>query len=260
MPDSTSPAPLPAPDAGASTTPATPVAPASTPAAETERRSPSALNKRQVADLDETEQICLAAQKPDYAAMLTTKKITPAIVAGLLAAILAARRKSNTAVVSTKSTTTAVVSEDVAEETLLRTLRQAQAAAKQEYAFTEPARLGGYFVGERINQSRALLEQTGQGIIDQSNADRPGGMDTSFIDRVTVEFETWKTAKAQPGSRRSQAKTERAARNGMVEAINQGRIQIQLAADQSWPPGVPANEGVRGEFHLQPNRPFTFPT
>jgi hypothetical protein len=217
-------------------------------------RSPSDLNRCQVRELNKAEQIGLAAQKPAYAPSLSARDIPAPFVTQLLADIAAARTKSNAAVQATSSTTTAVKGGVSARATLLKGLRVVQSSARQLHRHTDPERLQDYFVGERLVSSRAMLEQTSQGIIAKADQERPPGVDTNFITRLQGDRTAYVQSAVTKAGARALAKTERAQRDAMVESIKQRRLQIQFAADGAWPWRAPGNAGARGEFHLPAKR------
>jgi hypothetical protein len=245
--------PTPTPDAGANAQPTLTVIPPPAPA----RRAASRLHQAQVRDLAKAEQICWAAQKPEYAEVLARHQVDEAFVTALLNDIHAARQKSSAAVDSTAAKKDAVASEQAAAGALMRSLRQTQAAARQLHQFADPAKLQSYHVGERIDANRPVLDQCSQGIIAQAGEERPPGIDTAFIERAETERAAYLNAQSTRASARSRARAERSARDAQVESIQQRRMQLQFAAEAAWPAGVPAHAAVRTEFCLPAERPYT---
>lgn len=217
-------------------------------------RSPLALNKRQ------TEQILLAeiighvAQTPAFAERLNDLGIPAAFVTALMADATTARTQSTTAVQHTGERMAATSGEGTKAATLVRSLRQIQAAAKAKHQHTAPERLHEYLVGDPIQQSRPILEQASQTILAKAETERPPGVDTSFIERVRTERAEYVASRAPQQASQAQAKAARAQRNALVQSINERRRQIQLAANAAWPPSVPANVEVRTLFRLPPDR------
>jgi hypothetical protein len=251
MSDSTSPAPLPAPGSDPNATPNLTVAPPAP-----RRRTPFRLNGVQMHELNLALAIAQQAQKPEYASLLDRHAIPATFVTTLLADIQTAHQRSGEAVASTADKESATSDGTLAKRTLVASLRQAQAAAKQKHLFDDPARLDAYLVGERIAQNRAMLEQASQVILSRADAERPSGVDTGFIERVRGERTAFVATKVTQRDEVAQAKTQRLQRDGLVNSIKQRRIQIQLAADAAWPASVPANGPLRQKFLLPPNRAF----
>ena len=250
MPISNNSMPAPAPDnAGGNPVPNLSVVPAAP-----KRRAPGALNEEQIQQLNKSDLITTAALK--YQAGILKEGVTLADINSLVGDTLATRRCSHSAVCHTKAKEGATLDLQSTRKDLMRELRRAQAKAKKAYLFSEPTKLGEYYVGERIDESRATLEQTSQDIIDQTNADRPSGTDTAFINRMELARAAWIAARNAQTNEKSDAKTVRAQRDTEVASITDRRIQLQLAADAQWPAGVEANAGIRAEFLLQPNRPL----
>ena len=245
---------LPPSDAGANSNPGLSVVPPPVP----QRRSPMELNRAQAEELNKTEFICLAAQKSAYATVLASHGITAAYVTTLVADIAAARSRSMAAVQSTDGKISATNAQDVCAEKLLRGLRVVQTAARQKYLYSDPAKLGDYYVGQRINESRPVLDQTSQAIIAKATADTLPGITPAFLGALETDRAQWKACTASQSTQQSAAKTQRAERNTMVDSIQQRRIELQFAADAAWPWSNPENAGVRGEFKLPRHRPFTF--
>jgi hypothetical protein len=241
---------MPAPGAGENSQPNLTVVPEPK-----RRRAPGELNMAQQRELVKAMQICTAALKPAYAAALAVRLITAALVNQLITDITAALNKSLTAAACTTGRKAATANKKALKKTLLASLRSLQAAAKQLHQ-DNPTQLELYYIGQKIDDSRAMLEAAGQGIINKSNEQRPPGVNTEVIVRVTGELQAFKTGSNEPATQQSNAKTERAKRDEMIESIKKRRMQIQFAADAEWGPRVPANVGVRGEFKIPADKAF----
>jgi hypothetical protein len=245
---------LPPNDLGANSQPSLSVVPPPAP----KRRSPFELNRRQAAELNKAEVISIVAQKTAYATKLADHGITATFVTDLLDDIATARTRSITAVQATDSKISATSSQDVCAVKLLRGLRVVQTAARQKYLFTDPAKLGDYYVGQRITESRAVLDLSAEAIVSKATTDTLPGITSAFLTQLSNDRAEWKACTAAQSTEQGRAKTQRAERDTMVEGIQLQRIEIQFAADAAWPWSDPDNAGVRGEFKLPRNRPLTF--
>jgi len=105
--------------------------------------------------MSKSGQIFAAAQKGARPAALAARDIGPDFVTQALADILAARAKSTEAVTDTTGTRTATVAEVTSAKKLMVGLQEAQAAAKQKYARTQPEKLQDYCVGKKAQRKPA---------------------------------------------------------------------------------------------------------
>src|ERR1041385_7137827 len=242
--------PLPSPDSGPEHLPTVVPAPA-----RESGRSPSALNKGQLREITKAELYALVAQK--YAEQMAHQKITAPFTGTLLSDIEEARAKSSGAVNATSRAEADTDAVQAAMQKLIRALRQVQAAARKEFRDSNPAKLNAYYIGERIDANREILEECAQGILANAGVDRPGAVNTEFVVRAEAARSAYTQSKLTRASGRSQAKSKRLERDAAVASIVQRRREIQFAADAEWPPNVPENAAVRAEFGLSPNRPFT---
>jgi hypothetical protein len=227
------------------------------PAPKPKRRSSSELNLGQVRLVQRAKQVCLAAQKPDYAATLQAKGISAQFVTSLLEDIDAAERKCSQAVQCTTTKESATRSGQATEQTLVRSLRDLQTAARQLHQHSAPEKLQDYLIGERITDSKEVLDQSAQTIISKANEERPPGVDTQVIQQVEAQRQAYAQARQTQATEQSRAQTERATRDALVDSIRQRCQQSQFAADRAWPVGHPAQAGVRREFRLPATRPYT---
>lgn len=224
----------------------------------TPRRSPMELNREQAGELNKTGLICLAAQKTAYATVLADHDISATYVTTLVTDVATARTRSMTAVQATGSKKSATNLQDVCARKLLRGLRVVQTAARQKYRYSDPAKLGDYYIGQRIDESRPVLDQTSQAILSKATADTLPGITPAYLATLDGFRTEWKACTASQSTEQSAATTQRAERNAMVDSIQQRRIELQFAADAAWPWSNPENAGVRGEFKLPRTRPLTF--
>jgi hypothetical protein len=218
-------------------------------------RSPSALNKGQLREITKAELYALVAQK--YAEAMAHQKITAQFTGTLLSDIEEARAKSSGAVDATSRAEADTDAVQASMQKLIQALRQVQAAARKEFRNSNPSKLNAYYIGERIDANREILEECAQGILANAGVDRPGAVNTEFVVRAEAARSAYTQSKLAKVSGQSQAKTKRLERNAAVASIVQRRREIQFAADAQWPPNVPEHAAVRAEFGLSPNRPFT---
>ncbi len=217
------------------------------------RRNPALPNQAILDELLKAESICLKAQKLDYAPLLIEREITAALLADTFAKIVLARAQS---ALATDKTTDKFGQTDLDRETkaaLMKRLKEMQKAAKQKFR-TVPARLQDYYIGERIEQNRARLEQLAEQIIAKAAADLLPGIKTLKLEAATAALAAYKASEGGQSDAQSLATGTRGSLSNLMKEITNTRITIQLAADAEWPHDNAANAGVRQEFQLPPDR------
>lgn len=219
------------------------------------RRNPALPNQAILDELLKAESICIKAQKPGYALLLIEREITAAFLSDCFAKIVQARAQS---ALATDKTTDKFGQTDLDRETkaaLLKCLKEMQKAAKQKFR-TVPARLQDYYIGERIEQNRARLEQLGEQIIAKAAADALPGIKPAKITAANGALAAYKASEGGQSDAQSMATGTRGSLINLMREITNGRITIQLAADAEWPHDNGANAGVRQEFQLPADRAF----
>jgi hypothetical protein len=215
-------------------------------------------NKGVEAELSKALDICTAAQRPEYAPGLASRGIDEAFVAALVADILAAGQKGQTAVACDSAAKDATQSGTAAAQALVASLRTIQVAARLEHLPDHSAKLDGYLVGERLDDSRPLLERHSQTLIDKANEERPGGINTDFIERVKTERQAYVNASTAQGNEEAKGQQGRAERDALLASIKARRRKIQYAAEVQWPAGKPESVQARKDFKLPANRPYSY--
>ena len=259
--------PSPAPDAGENKPQLNVVPPPSAEAAppkseatppEESSSSRGEFNKEVEAEMSKAGEICTAAQKAAYAGPLATRGIDAAFVTALVNLILACGQKSQGAVACDSAAKDAGQSESNAAVTLVSSLQTIQGAARIKHLPEHPGMLDGYLIGERLDASRPILERNSQALIDKGNAERPGGLDTAFLDSVKTQRTTYVNHGASQGGEESKGAQERAVRDAMLKDIIAKRKKIQYAADTLWPSRRPESVQARKDFKLPLNRPYSY--
>jgi hypothetical protein len=213
---------------------------------------------KQQREISRTLQICAAAKKPEHAAALAANKVPAEFVTQLENDAKAAQQKSEAALQCTTARQGATVEVSEAKEKLVASLRGIQSAARNEHMLTNPERVKNYLVGQDIAASRVALESASETILNAANAERPGSVNTEFIQRVQDEHAAYLAAHGKQQADKGDAKQERAQRDQMVASIVARRKKIQYAADTAWPPGQSGSAKARVEFQLPAKRPFSY--
>ena len=219
-------------------------------------RTRSKLNQEQLQELILSEHLGGMAQKAGYAALLAKRKITAGFIATFLTDIAAVRTLNTTIVTTDAKAKDCTQQEATCQDKLLTGLRQIQAAARQEYLHTQPLKLEAYLVNEDLDSSRRMLVQSAATLLGLANSERPGGLDTEFLDQVAADHGAYQAADLTQCGEQTDAQKERYARNQAVESINQRRQQIHFAAEGLWPHRLPENAPARRDFKLPARRPY----
>jgi hypothetical protein len=219
------------------------------------RRNPALPNQAILDELLKAESIALKAQKLDYAPLLIEREITAAFLADIFAKIVQARAQSALATDKTTDKFGQTDLDRTSKAALMKCLKEMQKAAKQKFR-TVPARLQDYYIGERIEQNRARLEQLGEQIIAKAAADALPGIKPAKITAANEALAAYKAAEGGQSAAQSQASGTRGSLSNLMKEITNARITIQLAADAEWPHENAANAGVRQEFQLPTDRAF----
>ena len=215
-------------------------------------------NKETEADLSAAAEICAQAQKPAYAGELLKKKIDAPFVTALLTLLAEAGVKSKDAVNADGSRMDAVDGKSDAKEDLLNNLKTIQSAARLEHLPEHPGKLHVYGVGKDLDVKKEILERNSLTMIDKANEERPGELDTAFIEDTRAMRTKFMQQDGSKGSHVSTGKQARASRQALLRTITARRKKIQYAADVLWPHYKPTSAQARSDFKLPQNRPYSY--
>jgi hypothetical protein len=215
-----------------------------------------ALTLAQQQELSKTERLCKSVLKPAFASKFASRGITAQFVNDILSKITAASNKGSSALTASSQKEAVTANAKDAEDELVLSLRQAQAAARVKHLQSSPELLQTYLIGEKITQSRPTLESAAETIISQTDIERPGGVDTAFVQNIQDKLVAYKQIEIDQTGHETVSMSDRATRNAFIKLVKEARRQIQAAADSLYPPRTPEHFGNRAEFLLPLNRPF----
>ena len=218
----------------------------------------NAVNKDVAAALTYATDICVAAKLPVYAPELLKRGITAPFVAALESDIALATGKTLAALQADAERKQAKLTEGNAEKKLVENLQVIQSAARTQFLPEEPAKLDAYLVGERLDDSRPLLDQNAQALINRANADRPAGLDTNFIVQAEDSRQKFLKEEGAQSKEGGLGKLSRQQRESLVKSITGRRKKIQYAADTLWPYSRETSAQARVVFKLPENRPYSY--
>lgn len=221
-------------------------------------RKPYALSKADERGIAVTQLLVSNAGLPTFAPSLAPFGINAAFLATLQSDLQTARQCSERALNCTNAKEGATASQAATKETLVESLRNIQSIARGAYEDSNPAKVKDYLTGENIAANRPVLEGAAQTIISKANADRPGGIDTDFINRVTAERTAYINSHGNQQTELGKGKQERALRKELIASIRERRKKIQRAADAAWPWPQPTSAEARVKFRLPAKRPYSY--
>ena len=213
-------------------------------------------NKKVDAEVTLTTELCAQAKKLEYAGKLADKSIDANFISALLVLAELAGRKGEAAVQADAARTGAVRGKSVAQVDLVNNLQTIQGAAKLEHLPGHPEKLIIYGVGQDLDASKPALERNAQALINKANEERPGGLDTAFIEDTRAKCTVYVQQDGDKGSQVSKGKQARTSREAMLRQIGGLRRKIQYAADVLWPHYQESSVQARNDFKLPLNGPF----
>jgi hypothetical protein len=228
--------------------------PAPTPKA---KRDHSPINQEWIKELNDSEQIAAAAQKPAYAPTLAEGDIDAAKVTAFAKAVSDAQKLAGTATQKTTSKVGVTNREAELMGNLVELIQEVQKRAKQKYEAKNPTVLKDYAVGGKWYNTRTILEQTATNILGKLAADTLPGIDAAKVAALQKALNDYKQVQTDQIGGQADATTDRANLEVAVKDIVARRREIQFAADAAWPHTNKANAGIRTEFKLPTDRALT---
>jgi hypothetical protein len=211
----------------------------------------SALNTRQVAELDLTEEVAIVAAKPEFAPALARLELDAAFLSALRGEITSTRQLAGGAVSKTVAKQDITRVEKGLRDDLSALLKDVQKAAKQKVADgANRSLLNKYLVGERIDRNRARIEQVAVSFIAHAPADNLPGIDAEVIGQMQDALEAYDQIESAQSGAQGDASTDRRTLAGIVLDIARRRRRIQHAADRAWPARNRDNAPIRRQFKL----------
>ena len=252
MAESSNAAPLPEPNSGSQ--PNLNIVPPPAPPP----RTPYVLSKADEKELALTRLLAGNAVLPAYAPGLASFDINAAFLATLEDDVKKARNCGDQAIFCTNAKEGATVLQTTTKQTLVDGLRNIQSIARAAYGDSNPAKVKDYLTGEGITANREVLEGAAQTILNKANADRPGGINTDFINAETAKRTAYLSSHGSQQTELGKAKQERALRKELIGSIRERRKKIQRAADAAWPWTKPTSAEARVKFQLPSTRPYSY--
>ncbi len=227
--------------------------PTPTPEPQKSKRARSSVNQHLVAELDLAERLIAVAQKTDYADKLADEEIDATFLTALSGKITQADPLLGGVTGVTADKENSTLDEEDAKQALLGQIAKVQKRAKRKYKTADPAR-GKYFINQRIDANRAMLEGAAKAIEQTLGTDTLPGHKAADTTALSDARKAYTASKPAQAGEQSKAASDRIQLEALVKDIAEGRRQVQYAADTIWPAGNKANAAIRREFGLPPNR------
>ena len=215
------------------------------------------LNVTVARELTKAQHIAARAQEEPFAAELVDRGIEAADVDTLSGKIALVEEEAHNATDSTRLKEAASANEDAIEKALLASLQEVQAAAKQAFSRSDPFILRSFYVGKKLNTSRAKLESYSAGIIQRAGEITLPGITQEKIDALSTLRTAYLDIEDTQSTKQSVATDQRTQRDELLDEVKAGRIAIQYAMDAQHPYHDKASAGTRKAFYLPLTRPFT---
>lgn len=223
-------------------------------------RQKSLVSTRLVAGLEQAERYATVAQRPDVAAALEQKDLTPAFVTDLADDVATCRGHLARFVQATTDRQVHTERERGLRLSLVVALQAVQSGAKRKWARTpgERDKLKGYFVGTTLKTlGFASLSEAADTILRQARLDSLPGVSAADLTGLESALTTWKATNEAQAQAQNTATVAHQAADALAKTILDRRLQLQLAADVAFPYDDKANAAIRKEFGLPKNGPFS---
>lgn len=213
-------------------------------------------NATQLAELDESDAVVLAARKPEYAPILLAREITSAIVDALAAKVATCRdllTASKSQKGSSKSQTQ--LAHD-AEIQVVGLVQEIQSAARQKFGADSPLINSTYYGSTRLRQNRATLTQAVNGIKKTLETEKLPGITPAVIAELTAEFAAYEAALDGKSSGIGGGASDYQEAVALLGEITKERQAIQFAANGAFPVRDKSKREDRKAFKIPPDQNF----
>jgi hypothetical protein len=239
-----------------SDTPSSPSTPGTTTPPPANPQIRSDIDQSLLDELVKTGQILAVANKPAYLAKLTSEDggLDAEFFTELATDVKTANETVGQATQNTTGKLGATSAETAAKKKLLAAIRSVQKRAKQKYERKNKTVLKDYYVGDKIESSRQLLETAARGISDKLKTDTLPGITAAKKTALQSATVAYVDCQTDQSTAQSEATTIRQELKAAVDDIARRRRELQLAADDLWPHTTKTNAGIRAEFKLPPDK------
>lgn len=215
-------------------------------------RSP--LNQALVDELSLAEQLIATGAKPAYAAKLADEEIDADFLTDLSAKIAEADALVGSTTGKKADKKGITQQEKTLKDALLEELASIQKRVKRKYKSTDDPQREKYFIGERIDSNRGLLERATRAVLKALETDTLPGLKPAHITSLSDALAAYIAIQGGQTGGQSDASSDRTTLESRVKVIAELRREIQYAADILWPASKKAHAAIRTEFQIPPDR------
>lgn len=243
------------------------IPPPTPPVPPSKRKSPGPINKKYLDEIKLIRDLVPQAQKAERTSLLTAAEWTPARITTLSEKAEALEAAALAAVGRTQARQLDTAAEAEARKVMLAAIHPIRVGAKRKYRNGPDAAAGrsAYFVNEPTSVSlERLLFIAGsmlQRLTPQPPATTPEdtlpGVTAAAITALQTAHAAYVSADADQGDTESEKRDARTALEAAYTSAHEERLDLQLAADQSWSHHDSANAAIRGDFKIPPDRPMS---
>lgn len=213
-------------------------------------------NVKQLRELDEADAVVLAARRPAFAPILLARQISAPMVDDLAQKSAACRA----ALVDSKaqkgdSQGHTELAHD-AREQLIILIQEVQSAARQKLGAKSPLINTSYYGSTDLRQSRAILTQAVEGLLQTLPGAALPGIDAAKIAQIQTELDEYQTALDNQNTGAGGSATDYQAAIALLSEIIAARQTIQFAANGAFPARDKANREHRKDFKIPPDQNF----
>ncbi len=213
-------------------------------------------NAKQLAELDESDAVILAARKAEYAPILLLREITPALVEQLATKTQQCRdllTASKSQHGGSKSQTQLARE---ARDEVIGLLQEIQSAARQKLGADSPQINSTYYGSTNLRESRSKLTQAYDGIQKTLETVPLPGITPAFIADLTAEFAAYENALDGKTTGAGGGSTDYQQALDLLAEVTKERQTIQFAANGAFPVRDKSKREDRKAFQIPPDQNF----
>ena len=213
----------------------------------------SEVRKECLDEITLANEIVTAAEKPAYAAALLEGGIDAAAVAALKPLVGKARDLAKDTGGKKTAKKTATLGETKLKKALVLQIGRVQSLAIGKYERGDPKR-EDYYIGKKIDNSRAQLEQAALNVLTRATADTKLKAPAALLAKLAAANTAYLGAQGEQTGKTTDATTTRESLEAIINEVETARRDIQSVADATWPALEKVHGPIRKEFKIPLNR------
>ncbi|PQV65129.1 hypothetical protein B1R32_102136 [Abditibacterium utsteinense] len=219
-------------------------------------RKAGLFNASQLAELDESDAVVLAARKPEWAMLLAARDITAAMVDALAQKSLDCRALLTNSKAQKGDSKTHTQLAGEARGEVIGLLQEIQSSARQKFGASADVINSTYYGSTDLRANRATLTQVYNGLKLTLQTETLPGITPTLIAQLTQEFDEYEAALDGKSSVQGGSANDYQAAVAMLAEVTKERQTIQFAANGAFPARDKANRETRKAFKIPPDQNF----